>query len=152
VFLDGLDSFIPVDLLTLLLFLAGVIFKISRLKAQRAQPKAEKTEFLGIAAHDLKNPLTAIIRNAELQIDVSLHGVHRGRSRRYDADPRQTRLERPEGFIGFVGGVGADDFVGRAGRDARGGPEARAYLGGPKEAVLEIQAADRQADRGRDLH
>lgn len=68
--------------LIVFLFLLGVIFENGRLKAQRKMQEAllrlessnaqlqllneEKTEFLGIAAHDLKNPLTAIIGNAEL--------------------------------------------------------------------------------------
>ena len=68
--------------LIVFLFLLGVIFENSRLKAQRKMQEAllrleatnaqlqqlneEKSEFLGIAAHDLKNPLTAIIGNAEL--------------------------------------------------------------------------------------
>ena len=64
------------------MFLLGAIFETSRARAfQRMQDalemletsnqqlrhlNKEKTEFLGIAAHDLKNPLTTIIGNAEL--------------------------------------------------------------------------------------
>jgi signal transduction histidine kinase len=68
--------------LILFMFTLGVIFELGRERAlqrlKEAQAKLEasnerlthlnreKDEFLGIAAHDLKNPLTAIILNAEL--------------------------------------------------------------------------------------
>ncbi len=64
------------------MFLLGVIFETSRERAFTRMREAlkkleasnqqlvhlnnEKNEFLGIAAHDLKNPLTAVIGNAEL--------------------------------------------------------------------------------------
>lgn len=68
--------------LILFMFVLGIIFETGReqafLKMQDALERletsneelvalnAEKSEFLGIAAHDLKNPLTSIINNAEM--------------------------------------------------------------------------------------
>lgn len=68
--------------LILFMFMLGIIFETGReqafFKMQDALDRleasneeliglnAEKSEFLGIAAHDLKNPLTTIINNAEL--------------------------------------------------------------------------------------
>jgi len=64
------------------MFILGLIFESGRTRAFGKMQKAlgelgaanerlvtlnnEKSEFLGIAAHDLKNPLTAIVANAEL--------------------------------------------------------------------------------------
>jgi len=68
--------------LILFLFILGLIFEFGRAQAAARMEAAvadlaasnerlvhlnnEKNEFLGIAAHDLKNPLTAILGNAEL--------------------------------------------------------------------------------------
>ncbi len=68
--------------LILFLFILGLIFEFGRAQAAERMQKAlgdlaasnerlvhmnlEKDEFMGIAAHDLKNPLTAILGNAEL--------------------------------------------------------------------------------------
>jgi len=68
--------------LILFLFILGLIFEFGRAQAAARMELAltdlaasnerlvhlnnEKNEFLGIAAHDLKNPLTAILGNAEL--------------------------------------------------------------------------------------
>jgi signal transduction histidine kinase len=68
--------------LILFLFILGLIFEFGRAQASAKMEAAladlaasnerlvhlnnEKTEFLGIAAHDLKNPLTVILGNAEL--------------------------------------------------------------------------------------
>lgn len=68
--------------LILFMFILGLIFEVGRMhafsKMQEALGKLaasnerlvhlnnEKNEFLGIAAHDLKNPLTVIVGNAEL--------------------------------------------------------------------------------------
>ncbi|HEY3913530.1 MAG TPA: HAMP domain-containing sensor histidine kinase [Verrucomicrobiae bacterium] len=59
----------------LFMFVLAVIFETGRQRAFRSLQHAlaklevsnqEKTEFLGIAAHDLKNPLTVVIGSAEL--------------------------------------------------------------------------------------
>ena len=68
--------------LILFLFILGLIFEVARERATEKMQIAladlaqtndqlvhlnnEKNEFLGIAAHDLKNPLTVILGNAEL--------------------------------------------------------------------------------------
>ena len=68
--------------LILFLFILGLIFEFGRARASAKMEEAladlaasnerlvhmnnEKNEFLGIAAHDLKNPLTVILGNAEL--------------------------------------------------------------------------------------
>jgi signal transduction histidine kinase len=68
--------------LILFLFILGLIFEFGRARAAAKMEEAladlaasnerlvhlnnEKNEFLGIAAHDLKNPLTVILGNAEL--------------------------------------------------------------------------------------
>jgi signal transduction histidine kinase len=68
--------------LILFLFILGLIFEVGRARATEKMQNAladlaasnerlvhlnnEKNEFLGIAAHDLKNPLTVILGNAEL--------------------------------------------------------------------------------------
>ncbi len=68
--------------LILFLFILGLIFEFGRARASAKMEDAladlaasnerlvhmnnEKNEFLGIAAHDLKNPLTVILGNAEL--------------------------------------------------------------------------------------
>lgn len=70
--------------LVLFMFILGVIFETGRERAFGRMQEAlgqleasnaelvrlnqEKNEFLGIAAHDLKNPLTAVIGNAELLV------------------------------------------------------------------------------------
>jgi signal transduction histidine kinase len=78
--------------LIVFLFVLGLVFEVNRATAfQRMQSSIEelaasneelahlnneKTEFLGMAAHDLRNPLTAIIGNADLlQIPASSEEV-----------------------------------------------------------------------------
>lgn len=77
------------------LFLLGLVFEVSRSTAfgrmqtsldqlaasneELAQLNNEKTEFLGIAAHDLRNPLSAVIGYAELlEMDPSPKTAKRG--------------------------------------------------------------------------
>lgn len=79
----------------LFLFALGLVFEVSRAtafdqmqasldllvdsNAQLSQLNKEKTEFLGIAAHDLRNPLSAVIGFAELlQIEGSPKVAQRG--------------------------------------------------------------------------
>jgi signal transduction histidine kinase len=68
--------------LTVFMFILGMIFEVGRVRAFERMREAlselaasndrlihlnkEKNEFLGIAAHDLKNPLSAIVVSAEL--------------------------------------------------------------------------------------
>ncbi len=81
----------------LFLFALGLVFEVSRATAfdqmqasldllfesneQLTHLNNEKTEFLGIAAHDLRNPLSAIIGFADLlQMDGSSKAAQRGHS------------------------------------------------------------------------
>ncbi|MEP6671228.1 MAG: HAMP domain-containing sensor histidine kinase [Chthoniobacter sp.] len=78
------------------LFVLGLVFEVSRVTAfnrlrlsmdelaasneELAHLNNEKTEFLGMAAHDLRNPLTAIIGNADLlQMEMRGEAAESGR-------------------------------------------------------------------------